>query len=174
MEYLFVYRGGGWWLKIDSFEKLIDYHEKTVGRWTNAFANFLKHNVDGHHISNGLTYAIMSRGMNKKSSFPDAMADMRTQVIMNQIEYLNKYGALYFNPRGGYNFCEMDSRQFVRRKELVFPSFSERDIRITKWEGGTHYYANVGDMEIRDSEGNMKWNTREEATKIAMEYINNG
>lgn len=29
MEYLFVHdKQGGWWLKIDSVEKLIDYHQK--------------------------------------------------------------------------------------------------------------------------------------------------
>lgn len=42
MEYLFVLSTeGGWWLKIDTIEQLIDYHKKTDGhRYEKALWNF--------------------------------------------------------------------------------------------------------------------------------------
>lgn len=43
MEYLFVHdRKGGWWLKIDSVEKLIDYHQKTNNRYEGALQMYLQ------------------------------------------------------------------------------------------------------------------------------------
>lgn len=44
IEYLFVFdiESKGWWLKIDSIEKLIDYHEKTgSGKFDEAFSMYL-------------------------------------------------------------------------------------------------------------------------------------
>ena len=42
MKYLFVLSAeGGWWLKIDTIEQLIDYHKKTDGhRYEKALWNF--------------------------------------------------------------------------------------------------------------------------------------
>ncbi len=52
--------------------------------------------------------------------------------------------------------------QFCRRKSLVFPNFKKSDIRIRKYDYGSHYYAFVGDMQVRDGD-KLKWNTYEEA-----------
>lgn len=44
------------------------------------------------------------------------------------------------------------------------------DICISQFTGGTHYYAYVGDMQIREGE-NLKWNSYEEAYKKACEVV---
>ena len=48
------------------------------------------------------------------------------------------------------------------------------DVRFTKWgENTKHWYARLGTCEdVRDKEGNMKWDTREEAEIAAKWYIN--
>lgn len=48
MEYIFIFdeNSNGWWLKIDSVEKLADYHEKTgSGRYDGAMEMYLR---EGH------------------------------------------------------------------------------------------------------------------------------
>ena len=47
MEYLFVYSEGGWWLKIDSIEKLTDYHKKVD---SNKFEDAFRMYADGVKI----------------------------------------------------------------------------------------------------------------------------
>ena len=47
MEYLFVYSDGGQWLKIESIEKLTDYHKKVD---SNKFEGALRMYVDGVKI----------------------------------------------------------------------------------------------------------------------------
>ena len=48
--------------------------------------------------------------------------------------------------------------------------FKESDIRIKQFQGGEHYYAYVGDMQVRDGE-NFKWNSYKEAYDKALEVI---
>ena len=38
---------------------------------------------------------------------------------------------------------------------------------------GTHWYAKIGKRDIHDSEGNMKWDTKEEAENAAEWYLAN-
>ena len=78
-------------------------------------------------------------------------------------------GAVYFNRVGGKPFS-VNHVQFCRRKNLVFPDFKESDIRIKKQTGGTHYYAYIGDMQVRDGDI-LKWNTFDEAYKRAYELV---
>lgn len=42
MRWLDDGKNGGWWLKLDSVDKLIDYHKKTGNRYAGAFDLFMK------------------------------------------------------------------------------------------------------------------------------------
>ena len=39
------------------------------------------------------------------------------------------------------------------------------------WEGGQHYYAKIGKLDVLDKNGNQKWNTKEETIEAAKWYI---
>lgn len=56
----------------------------------------------------------------------------------------------------------VDYDNFCRRDELIFPNFQISDIRIKQFDKGQHYYAYVGDMQVRDGDV-LKWNTYDEA-----------
>lgn len=64
--------------------------------------------------------------------------------------------------------------------ELVYPVkkiFDYSDVRYMKWDisgmniKGTHWYAKVGNMDVIDKDGKMKWNTEEEAHKAAEWFV---
>jgi len=69
----------------------------------------------------------------------------------------------------------------VERDELIFPTretdekYSEKDISVSQWTYGNHYYAKIGKWDVVDEEGNTKWNTKQEAqrqAKIFLEQLN--
>ena len=60
----------------------------------------------------------------------------------------------------------------VKREKLVFPKFDKNDIRIEKFPYGAHYYAYVGDVQVKDGT-TLKWNTYEEARRQAEKYVRN-
>ncbi len=90
--------------------------------------------------------------------------------------------------RSGREICLSNSIQVVtvdtrfvdiltttERNVLTFPDEDKpemKDVRFIVWEGGVHYYAKIGKLDIVDKDGNQKWNTRAEAESAARWYIN--
>lgn len=112
--------------------------------------------------------AVMQAEKNELSIL-DGFRSLNMEIGLGQMRTMEEYGAIYINCVGGYTFG-LNYNQFCRRKELVYPDFKESDIRIKQFQGGEHYYAYVGDMQVRDGE-NFKWNSHKEAYDKALEVI---
>lgn len=79
-------------------------------------------------------------------------------------------GETFINPVGGKTFS-LEYDQFVWRRHLAFPNYSVNDIRIKQFEGGSHFYAYLGDTQLRDGE-KLKWSTYGEAYDFAVAVVN--
>lgn len=185
MEYLFVFKEGGWWLKISSLEELIEYHEQTNGkRYGNVLDNFIQGKEFNlmrkgqptnthmpHYKEANLTMAIAYHASNNKMSIIESISDYIGTIARNQLRDLMDYGAIFINRFGGYHGdVDQSFNKFVRRKQLVFPDFKENEIRVEQFPNGKHYYAYIGDTQVRDGDI-LKWDTYKEAYKKALEYI---
>ena len=83
----------------------------------------------------------------------------------------------------GMTVYEIDDRFFeiaeeLEKEELVYPTkknWTIDDVRYMQWNmlgnKGTHWYAKIGKRDVYDSNGNMKWDTKEEAEKAAAWFI---
>lgn len=178
MEYTFVWKNGGWWLKISSPAELFNYWDKKDRLWSKTLFNLIdsvEFSPTGKHHADALTYAIGKYGEHRGLSMARAVADFAGELKAQQLEFLLSYGALYFNENGGYHFDTNKKKnysQFVKTDKLKFPLYKKEDIRIERFPGGNHFYAYVGDVQIRDGD-TLKWNTYEEAYKRAMEIVEN-
>lgn len=187
MEYIFIYdeESRGWWLKIDSAEKLADYHEKTgTDRYGEALSMYL-HEGHPYEILKKLSPAeriekmqdinfkrLMCAIMQAEKgncTIIDGFRRLNLEIGIGQMRALEKYGVIYINRAGGYTF-DLDYRQFCRRKEPVFPDFKESDIRIRRFDGGKHFYAYIGDMQVRNG-NTLKWDSFHEAYQRAVSVI---
>ena len=60
--------------------------------------------------------------------------------------------------------------EYCERDKFIFPIQGEKDIRIIKWDGGKHFYAKIGNEDVViDNE--QKWNTKERAREMALQYL---
>lgn len=193
-EYLFVWdKDGGWYLKIDSVEALTDYYERTLpGKYEGAINLYREALMEKEEGESVLEYfmrkpaeerirlttskdfmfmyaAILKAEKQEGATFLDGLRFINLEAGGVALKDLRENGAVYFNSVGGKTF-QVDYSQFCRRKELVFPCYSESDIRIGRFKGGTHYYAYIGDMQVRDGDI-LKWNTFDEAYKRACEIV---
>lgn len=185
MKYKFVYIKskysdmGGWWLEITSIEQLLDYHSHTDTRWGKVIENWLNAKEStagiGTQHMDLLTYAVSLSAESKNKSIIDATLNFRCKIIENQMNWILKEGVIYINCVGGY--CFKDDKhsvitQYLYRDKLLFPNFQKSDIRITKFPMGNHWYAHIGDLEIKNGD-QIKWNSYQEAYEFASKFVDN-
>lgn len=95
---------------------------------------------------------------------------LQATILCNQIKSLLKGEKLIINENNGY--FTIKPNQEYKILNIHADKFTKKDIRIIKWWGGTHYYAKIGNIDVVDDDGNVKWNTEQYAYDIAIKYMN--
>ena len=106
------------------------------------------------------------------ATFLDGFRFLNWEMAEADLTCLREHGACFFNPAGGRTY-DVEYKEFCRRKEIVFPNFSEKDIRIKQFKGGTHYYAFIGNVQVRDGDI-MKFDSYEKAYGKAYRLVTDG
>lgn len=178
-EWVFLYEepDNGWWLKIDNVNDLIWYHQNVIGLYEAVLEDFRKYR-DIYEKTGNLavfphttTQAVVQYAENRNLNILDAITQMRMMAAGNQMEDIHAYGYIVMNRAGGYHPGPIEHTQFVRRKTCTWPDFKESDIRVSQFPGGTHWYAYIGEMQLRNG-GDVKWNRKEDAYRAALQYVN--
>lgn len=171
----------GWWLKIHNADELCAYYETFAPtRMGKVFENFVygkewntQSNTHAPHLKEAqLTDAIVRYGSIHNYNIIQAIKGFQLMVVERQLDSIKEYGAIYVNRVGGYHsfYSKEEECAIVRRNEIVFPNYNKKDIKISKFPYGNHWYAYVGDLEVQDGDV-IKWNTYEEAYKKAEEFL---
>ena len=161
-----------WWLKISDVDALADYQAAHADKYGRALLNIVRDRDSGMHgpcpREIPLSQAAYYRAVNTDASPVSALMSISSETTAAQLDALHEHGALYFNPAGGWNWGPPgEPVQTAWRDGFAFPSFTKDDIKITRFPDGTHYYAHIGDMEVRDGDV-IKWPTRQEAYERAL------
>lgn len=99
----------------------------------------------------------------------DGFRCLNMEIGMTELACIKEHGAVYINHVGGHTSC-VEYSQFCRRSEIVFPDFTLSDIRVKKYSGGVHWYAFIGDMQVKNGEA-VKWNSAEAAQNAAKAIV---
>ena len=168
-------------LMIDSYDQLLEY-EELVGfsRMRKAFSETFNSReyqeaacIDGDlkdHSVNSLTPVLILRAQKFGTSLVAATADFANEVFNNKVRALEKYGCIYIQSCGSY-MTSSKTHKVIETKELeelVYPD--NKKIRYLRWPNGQHWYAKIGDTDIR-VDGEMKWDSREEAEEAVKKYL---
>lgn len=169
----------GWWLKIRSVPELLEYLELTNSRYSRTFVNMENDKMykpelatHGPHPNEaGLAMYAWLRGANRGMSAVRSLCSIASETVENMLDMLSEHGTLYVNAAGGYNAHGRETPgAFCHRNALAWPEFTEADIKLSRFPGGTHWYARVGTVDVRNG-GTSKFDTRTEARTAAMAYL---
>ena len=178
--YRFVFKNGGWWLKISTLDELTEYTKKTALQNPIAlgfrsvlncreFGKPIANNQLRPHVNNaGLLIGLHAE--NNNMSYFESACHLTMQSDNDKVCELMKGKNLYFNRFGGWHSGKNDYTQWYDSAKLIFPDFKKSEIKIEQFPMGKHYYAYIGNMQVRDGD-TLKWNTYEEAYNHAMQYI---
>ena len=109
-------------------------------------------------------------------------ARLENEVLNNRIRDFRKGNKMYFD-NGVIETFLVEGDEIVDEVEkdtLEFPREAQHsidEVRYMQWNmpdlptKGSHWYAKVGNIDIKDKDGNMKWNTKAEAEEAAKWFI---
>lgn len=175
MKYRFMFKDGGWWLKIDTAEQLLEYHNnvevKRIAEGLNSYFHAKEFFSDSTEHASTIGFAIGINAINQQKSGTEIALDILTEKYNLQLACVNANEPVYVNCKGGWFTGEEHFTSWCDRNELVFPSFTKDQIRVKQFTGGEHFYAYIDDMQVRDGD-TVKWNTYEEAYNQAVNLVN--
>lgn len=189
MEYLFVFSDGGWWLKLTDADQIIDYARKTDSRYEGALEMYMHWKQEGKDYEDAVMELPLAERIKLTQdrdfkylqcaiiqarkiggTILDGFRSLNMEIGAAYLQTIREHGAVYINPVGGKTF-DVKYTQFCRRKELVFPEYKREDIRVKQFNGGQHWYAYIGDTQVRNGD-QMKWNTHDAAFEAAAALVN--
>jgi len=168
-----------WYLLIDN-EEALDAFAEVQGRHLGYEYYCAKTNVMAHRHSRSReqeTIAILlgmqdppSRGMG------DDIAYISDKLSLGYARIFCECGKIFVNRNLG--FCTLPDQfepkilRSIKATRFIFPEYTEKDIKVSQWAGGKHWYAKIGTVDVQDKNGNVKWSSYESAFQVAKQSLN--
>lgn len=170
-KFVFLYNGYGWFLKLDSLDMLNRYMREIWDiRKAECLSDLERIRKKLHPTSDIATLCQILADVKGTDTWYEfqklqkSQCDEMTRMILEG-------STLYVNANGGYSIHMNDAVNRYESETLMWPVFSKEDIRIKKWPGGTHYYAYIGPIQVKESD-TLKWDSESDARMAAMRYVN--
>lgn len=181
---------GTWYFKPYSIEQVVEHFNTIFGKEIKAGIHD-KMNADwAKHPDTAWRYAIDTMCKAKGSfglSWLEEAIKLENIVLNNRIKDFDN-GLDFYLANGVQEFLPAwnmyEIVEEIEKEVLEYPmieQFHFEDVRYMKWDmpsldiKGVHWYAKIGNEDVRDKDGNMKWNTKEEAEEAARwfcQYLN--
>lgn len=187
---------GTWYFHPQTEEQLIEHFKKVMGAEIKAgMDDWVKssHKIadsskpEGYWMYHAHPVTPWSRVVTSMlelegGTFLEMSLKLENEVINNRLHNFRCGKDLYLD-NGVVETRMLDDDEVVGecyKDELVYPVEAQihlEDVRYMQWNmpdlniKGTHWYAKIGNTDIVDKDGNMKWNTKAEAEKAAEWFI---
>ena len=165
-----------WILECKDLITLVEHTDKCMGHTIKeGVQDWFKKQSKFQHFTTDWAFTCDNFAKMRGENFIMASTRLENEVWAGKVSQLFKGRTLYLREIGSY-MIDSPNFQITDRlvsDTLVYPGYTKEDIKITKWDGGTHYYAKIGKMDVIDREGNQKWNSRWEAQQAAEEELHN-
>ena len=181
MDYLFVLKdkdtmNQGWWLKLSTLEDVGNYFEtKFTDMMTQGYHSLMQSKEFGHGVMHANEIATLCGLMSENLGIPATQVSqmISSNLLSAMIDAILQNKVIYVNKKGGWHAAEEEKDlEWVRKKELIFPVFKRNQISIKKFPRGTHFYAYVDGLQLRNGD-QIKWDTYDEAREFAQKWIMN-
>lgn len=176
---------GTWYLVADSIEVIKEHWRKYCASYikegirqiVNKFSKQME-NVPAGHYTNSFANVVEITSEIKRIPLWQAATELENEALNSRITTFNK---------GNFNQCLSHDMTILIYNDTVSTVIEEKysdiltfpdeekpsidDVRFIQWNGGEHWYAKIGKLDVVDVDNNQKWNTKEEAEKAAKWWI---
>lgn len=176
---------GGWYLKPKSIEQIDEHWHKVCAPYMiEGMYDFNKsfkvrdgklYASGSKHLTNWFASGVYDRITLFGGSYAEQSTILENHAYKTRIDMFEKYDMYLSNGMPVFIMnptCEIAETK--ESDELVYPAQTEwliSDVRYMKWPNGQHWYAKINTYDVRDKDGKMKWNTKEEAENAAAWFV---
>jgi hypothetical protein len=171
-----------WGWLVNNTESLMEFMKLKDKKHVKGYLRAKKADMNKQHPSDMLSSGIhwlfrINPPKKERPTVVDDLLHMHDEFMTPVIKVFKEYGELLawnnlfsFAPTGGYKYLRI-----ITKSILIFPeiTYTEKDIRIIQWKGGTHWYAKIGNIDV-EINGESKWSTWKEANNNAKKYLKKG
>lgn len=165
----------GWWLLVQNEWELMDWFAQ-ANNFAKVWMDLKTNNDSRAHFNTMQAYVmdfkIQNNKEGKKSYSNLDLAQMYNEMTLdNKAKYLKEKGPIFINRAGG--FCSVDAFRIkaeMKKDSLIFPDTKEKEIKISQFPGGTHFYASINAVSISFN-GQGKWDSYPEAKAAVDAYL---
>lgn len=153
--------------------QLIEHTDKYLGTTIElGVIDFFR--CKNHHAVTDWRGAVETLARAKGTTFMKESCILENKIYAGKVKSIINYGCILLRESGSYMVLPTDYEiiDTLENEKLIYPS-DKKDIRYLQWTEGGHYYAKVGSVDVVDSSGNQKWNTKQEAEEAVKEYFQN-
>jgi hypothetical protein len=165
-----------WMLVIENMQDLISYHENTLrAQIMPAWNNLTDVQAGKAHINTNLGFLInLQAECDGRKGLIELTGIISSKIFEAKAKALSDTGKIYINKNGGF-FSDNENitvleEMFLDDENVIFPQYTEKDIDVKKWEGGKHWYAYIGNIQV-EMHGDRKWSTPEKAKEMAKAFL---
>lgn len=184
-----------WMAVIKSIPELMEIEELFVSRnaWcivdylgSKDYAHLVNNTFEGNlidtdrdhcHPSNllqpFLAGCVLGFPENKKINPMVYFTEKLSETLSGKIRDVAKCGKIYVNKYGGYFTWHKDLVELETVEGKKFPQINLKDIKVSKWPQGVHWYITVNGSAIT-IDGIEKWKTEEDAWVAAKNWSTMG
>lgn len=176
---------GTWYFKPESADDIMEHWRKYVSAemksgMQEVVAN-LQRMAEGKLTEHYRSYwgsLVSLKSSIKNEPIWKTASDMENETLRTRLAMMWNGDEIYL-PNGLQvfslvkGFTEVVDEIYTDKLEYPNHKYKIEDVRYIQWNGGIHWYAKVGNMDIVDEQGNQKWNTKDEAVKAVSWYFNN-
>lgn len=175
---------GAWYFKPETKEDIDEHWNKYVaGEINDGVAEYVEHlkaHANGRYIGHYTTmWGSMIEQIQLCTQSPYAIVsamEQETKLYNNRVRDIQQGREIYLSEGLTVFMLTEGFTEIVEHyysDVLAFPheKYTLDDVRFIMWEGGKHWYAKLGNIDIVDANGNQKWNTKAEAIQAAKEYL---
>lgn len=188
--YHFVKFNNTWYLKPEKLEDVIEHFKKFCGREFEQGFNDFKDNVSIRKDYNGEQYLYSKNHSSSVwrnvveltmqftgNSWLETACSLEERTYKDRIKKFTEGKPIFFTDGLPYaplkDWPEYDKE--VWKEELEFPyEYNFEDVRFIQWQGGRHWYAKLGNIDIVSKYGEQKWNDKYYAMEVAKKWCKCG
>lgn len=162
-----------WYFYCESIDSLIEHFKRYIKcEIDNGFKDALNVAMHNMHYSNNWASTVNKIMSIKGGSFLEISTELENKMFQSRASLIKSDGACLLTD--GLQAMPITSFNIIDecyKEELVWPTYTENDIKIVSWPGGAHFYAKIGGMDVVNEKGEQKWNTWDEAFNEAKQFL---